>query len=163
LTVDLRQPVGVNELPPEDQPDTIRVGSVHEIPIIHEDDPRFEAERAAWSSATSIAQGLHSPDELLQGLRSEDWMVRHESVDRLIARGGHDERTLSTLLDAVVADPVWQVRNKIAIRLHEFPGVTTVAVLREALDDEQAEVRWSAGFSLFQLGIDPGPQWSREG
>ena len=62
-------------------------------------------------------------------------MVRHESVDRLIARGRQDERTLPALLDAAVADPDWRVRDKIVIRLHEFPGASTVAVLREALAD----------------------------
>jgi hypothetical protein len=152
----------VEELPPDDQPDAISIGPVRDVPIIDDDDPRFEGERAAWSRAHSVAQGLHSPDELIDGLTSEDWIVRYECVDRLIARARNDERTLPALLHAAVTDPDWQVRDKIVIRLHEFPGESTVGVLCEARDDQQAEVRWSAGFSLFQLGIDPGPQWSRD-
>lgn len=153
----------MNDLPPDDQPDTISIGPVFGIPVIHEDDPRFEDERRAWSRATAIAQRLHSPDDLLGGLHSGDWIVRHESVDRLIARARSDKRTLPALLDAALRDPAWQVRDTVVIRLHEFPNDATVAVLRSALDDEHPEVRWSAGFSLFQLGLDPGPGWSRDG
>ena len=41
----------MDTLGPEDQPDAISVGPVHDIPIIHDDDPRYEDERAAWSRA----------------------------------------------------------------------------------------------------------------
>ncbi len=153
----------MGELPPEDQPDTVSVGPIRGIPVLHEDDPRFADERIAWSRATAVAQALHSPEELLGGLGSENWMVRHESIDRLIARARSDARTLPALLDAAGRDPAWQVREAILIRLHEFPGDGTVAVLRHGLDDDHPGVRWSAGFSLVQLGFDPGPGWSRDG
>src|SRR4051794_36001203 len=153
----------MDSLGPDDQPDTISIGPIHDIPIIHEGDPRFDEERAAWSRARAIAQGLHSPDELIGGRPSKDWMVRYESVDRLIARARSDERTLPTLLHAAASDPVWQVRDAIVMRLRHFPGEATTSVLHDALQDGHPEVRWSAGFSLFQLGLDPGPGWSRDG
>ena len=86
------------QLPPEDQPDTIDVGPVKGIPIFHDDDPRLEEDRALWSAALRKAQALHSPDELLSGLRDHNWRVRHESVDRLVARAKDDPRTLPALI-----------------------------------------------------------------
>jgi len=74
------------DLQPEDQPERIEIGEVGPIPIIDDDDPRFEAERAAWLAATSKAQGLHSAEELLARVRDPDWRVRFGSVDRLVAR-----------------------------------------------------------------------------
>jgi hypothetical protein len=79
---------------PHDQPDAIDIGPVHGIPIIDPDDPRFQSERHAWSEARARAQAMHSADELLQGLRDDDWMVRFEVVDRLVARAHDDERTV---------------------------------------------------------------------
>jgi hypothetical protein len=45
----------MQDLPPEDQPDEVWIGPVGPIPIIDEDDPRFEEERAAWSAANRKA------------------------------------------------------------------------------------------------------------
>jgi hypothetical protein len=80
----------MRDLPPEDQPDEISVGPVGPIPIIHDDDPRFEEERAAWSAATKKAQALHSAEELLEGVRDPDWRVRHEAIPRLVTRWKDD-------------------------------------------------------------------------
>lgn len=92
------------QLPPEDQPDTIDIGPVKGIPIFHDDDPRLEEDRALWSAATRKAQALHSADELLAGLRDHDWRVRHESVDRLVARA-KDEGLLRSQIGAVQGHP----------------------------------------------------------
>jgi hypothetical protein len=82
----------VKELPPEDQPDTFSIGPVGPIPIIHDDDPRFAEDRAAWSAARRKAQAMHSADELVRGIGDPEWRVRHEVVDRLIARASDDSR-----------------------------------------------------------------------
>ena len=47
-------------------------------------------------------------------------MVRHESVDRLVARAHDDPRTLPALLDLAAHDPAWQVRDEAVWRLQ--PG-----------------------------------------
>lgn len=139
------------DLPPEDQPDTIDIGPVKGIPIIHDDDPRFERERAEWSAARKRAQAMVCPDELLVGLQDTDWRVRHEVVDRVIARARTDPRTLPALLLALANDPAWEVRDAIAIRLHEFDREVVVPALERALDDPEEEVRWSARYSLEQI------------
>ena len=90
---------------PDDGPDTLRIGPVHDIPIIDADDPRFSAERQAWSRARAIAQAKHSPD---------------------------DPRTLPALLDLACSDPVDEVRATIVLRLLEFDAPATVEVLRVA-------------------------------
>jgi hypothetical protein len=87
-------------LPPEDQPDTVSIGPVEGIPVHYEDDPRLEAEHRRWSVARRKAQAMHGVDELLRGLHDDDWRVRHEVVDRLVARGKDDPRTLPELLTA---------------------------------------------------------------
>jgi hypothetical protein len=142
----------VDNLPPEDQPDVIYIGPVGPIPIIHEDDPRFEEERAAWSAATRKAQAMHSADELLDGLKDADLRVRQEVVDRLIARAGDDERTLPALLQVATHDGAWEVRDAVIMRLNEFEPEKVRPVLLEALGDPNPEVSWAARFSLDQLG-----------
>ena len=96
---------------------------------------------------------MHSADDLLAGLRHDDWMVRHEVVDRLVARAHDDPRTAPALLEAAT-DEVWQVRDAVVMRLNEFPSDSTIAVLRLALADDEDEVRWAASYSLGQLGED---------
>jgi HEAT repeat protein len=147
------------QLPPEDQPDTIDIGPIKGVPIFHEDDPRLTEERAARAAATRKAQALHSADELISGMADPDWRVRLETVDRLIARARHDERTLPTLLRAATADDAWQVRDAVVIRLNEFDVDPVLPVLRDATNDAVADVRWSARYALFQMGLgpDPGP------
>ena len=88
----------MGKLPPEDQPDAIHIGPVGPIPIFHEDDPRLADDRAAWSAARKKAQAMHSADDLLDGLTHADWRVRHQVIDRLIARARDDARTLPVLL-----------------------------------------------------------------
>jgi HEAT repeat protein len=144
-------------LPAEDQPDTIKIGQVLGVPIFREDDPRLADERASWSAARGTAQALHTTGELLDGLRHEDWRVRHESVDRLIARGRDDPRTLTALLDAT-NDGAWQVRDAVAMRLCDFEAADVEAALRRCMSDEHPEVRWSAAHSLSQLGRGEPPQ-----
>jgi HEAT repeat protein len=144
----------MDELPPEDKPDVIWIGPVGPIPIIDEDDPRFDEERAAWSAARRKAQAMHSADDLLQGLTDPDWRVRHEVVDRLIARARTDARTLPALLRAATEDDAWQVRAKVTMRLIEFDPEAVRAVLLGALTDSSPEVRWSARYALDQLGTE---------
>ncbi len=143
----------MNERPPEDQPDVIYVGPVGPIPVFHDDDPRLEEDRTAWSMARAVAQALHSVDDLLIGLTDQDWRVRHEVVDRLIARGGSDPRTVPALVIAVERDDSWQVRDAVVMRLHEFDPATVRPVLLRALEDDHEEVRQSARHSLAQLGM----------
>jgi hypothetical protein len=108
------------ELPPEDRPDTGDVGPIKGIPIFHDDDPRLTEERASWSAATRTAQALRSSDELISGMSDPDWRVRHETVDRLIARAREDNRTLPTLIRVATTADAWQLRDAVAMRLHEF-------------------------------------------
>jgi HEAT repeat protein len=143
--------VNGQELPPEDRPDTIDIGPVKGIPIIHDDDPRFEKDRAAWSAARKRAQAMITADELLAGLQDADWRVRHDVVDRLIARAAADPRTPPALLRALAKDPSWQVRNAVAMRLHEFDPAVVAPALERALDDTESKVRWSARYSLQRL------------
>jgi hypothetical protein len=145
------------ELPPEDRPDTIDIGPVKGIPVFHDDDPRLTEERAAWSAARRRAQALHSADELVSGMSDPDWRVRHETVDRLIARARDDSRTLPRLLRAATTDDAWQVRDAVVMRLHEFDQDAVLPVLRQAESDAVSDVRWSARYSLFQLGLGPHP------
>lgn len=149
----------MTDLPPEDRPDEIWVGPIGPIPIIDDDDPRFVDERAAQSAANKKAQALHSADELLAGVRDEDWRVRYESVDRLVARWSEDTRTVEALIEIASADPAWQVRSKATMRLGEFDPNRVEPTLRRGLADPSDDVRWSARFILFQLGLidDPPP------
>lgn len=139
------------ELPPEDQPYVIDVGSVKGIPILHDDDPRLTEDRAKWSAATKKAQTLHSPDELLAGLRDPDWRVRHESVDRLVARAKDDSRTLPTLLETALSDEAWQVRDAVVMRLIDFDPSEVLDVLDRASRDPYPDVRESALYAIDQL------------
>ena len=119
------------ELPPEDGPDEIWVGPVGPIPVHYDGDPRRIDDQAAWSKAAGRAQAMHSADELLQGLVDPDWRVRHEVVDRLIARAREDHRTLPALLKALAEDPAWQVRDAVAIRMSDFdPDAVMPSLLR---------------------------------
>jgi hypothetical protein len=77
----------LSDLPPEDQPENFDSGPIQGISIHFDDDPRFEADRLARTSARQKAQAMHTVDDLLAGLMDDDWRVRHEVVDRLIARG----------------------------------------------------------------------------
>jgi HEAT repeat protein len=144
-------------LPPEDLPDVIDLGIVKGIPIVHEDDPRFVHERKAWSAARRRAQALHSADELIHGMSDPDWRVRHESVDRLIARARHDERTLPILIQAATSDEAWQVRDAAVMRLHEFDRAAVLPAVRQAETDPVRDVQWSARYSLIQMGLGPYP------
>ena len=139
-------------LPPEDQAHTVNIGPVEGIPVHYEDDPRLDAERRMWSASRSKAQAMHSVDELLGGLHDDDWRVRHEVVDRLIARGRDDPRTLPELLIAAKEDTAWQVRCAALMRLSEFDPQTVLPVLHGVADDPHLEVRWAARISLNQLG-----------
>jgi hypothetical protein len=145
------------ELPPEDRPDEIWVGPVGPIPIIDEDDPRFEAERAAWSAATTKAQALHSADELLEGVRDSNWRVRFESVPRLVARWKNDPRTLPRLLDVVANDPTSEVRAAAVMEFLEFDPDDVATTLGAVVEDEDADVRWTAAYVGFQLGLSDEP------
>ncbi len=140
-------------LPPEDQPDEIWIGLVGPIPVHYDDDPRLEEQRAAHYRATAKAQAMHTAEELLAGLTDHDWRVRHEVVDRLIARWGQDERTLPALMRAALDDPAWQVRDAVVMRLHDFDKELVMPVLREAQRDEHEDVRSAANYSLAQLGV----------
>jgi HEAT repeat protein len=149
--------VNVRELPPKDRPDEISIGPIGPIPIIDDDDPRFEEERAAQSAANRKAQSLHSADELLQGLQDPDWRVRHESVPRLVARWKDDPRTLEAVLHVAADDESWQVRSAAVMTLTEFKPKVVESTLRLGLEDENEDVRWSARFVLFQLGLTDEP------
>jgi HEAT repeat protein len=145
------------DLPPEDRPDDISIGPIGSIPIIDEDDPRFEAERAAWSAANKKAQALHSADELLQGVGDADWRVRHESVQRLVARWSDDPRTLDAIMSLATGDEAWQVRGTAVMKLLEFDPTHVEATARRALEDEHQDVRWSAQYVLWQSGSTDEP------
>lgn len=137
---------------PEDQPDEIWIGRVGPIPVFHDDDPRLEDENARWVVARSIAQALETADELLDGLHSAEWRVRHDVVDRLIARAADDERTVPELVVALRSDPNEKVREQVAMAFHAVNDSRVVEALGIALGDPSEEVRAAARFSLDQLG-----------
>ena len=144
----------MKHLPPEDLPDELTIGPVEHIPIIDADDPRFEAERSAWSRARVRAQALHSVDDLLDGVADDDWRVRFESIDRLVARWRKDSRTPLAVMRVAEHDPVWQVRARAMGQLDEFdPHLVRRALLR-GLKDPDETVRSSARFALDQLPGD---------
>lgn len=144
----------MEQLPPEDQPDIIDIGPIDSIPVFDEDDPRLDHDRQLWAAARTKAQAMHTADELLRALQADpDWRVRHEVVDRLIARGRDDERALRALIRSVRADAAWQVRDAVAMRLHEFDPRRVVPALISATSDTHPEVRSSARYSLAQLGV----------
>jgi HEAT repeat protein len=148
----------VSHLPPEDQPDVIWIGPVGPIPIHYEDDPRFEEERALWHDANVRSQAMLTADELLAGLENGDWRVRHGVIDRLIARASDDERTVPALIAHLHHDTHCAVRQHVAMALTAFSyDARVVDALRKAASDEDADVRWSVAFSLFQLGSGPLP------
>lgn len=84
-------------------------------------------------------------------------MIRHQSVDRLVARGRHDRRTLLALLEAAAHDRSWEVRDAVVMRLWEFRPDAVLPVLQAAAHDGHRDVRWTARFGLFQLGHGSGP------
>ncbi|WP_157181520.1 HEAT repeat domain-containing protein [Actinopolymorpha alba] len=151
----------MRELPPEDQPDQLKIGPIV-IPIIDEDDPRFVDEREAWSNARRIAQALHSWNELSHGTQDADWRVRHECIDRLAARWPDDPGTLPTILALATGDARSEVRDKAVLRLTDFPGEVVRAALESAAGDPDPDVRWSANYVLDQHGFDHAPYWSDE-
>jgi HEAT repeat protein len=83
--------------------------------------------------------------------------VRHESVDRLVARWSKDARTVDALIELASADPAWQVRSRAMMRLDEFDLERVEPTLQGGLDDRHEDVRWSARFILFQLGLIDEP------
>lgn len=111
----------------------------------------------AWSNARKKAQGLHSAEQLLDGVTDKDWRIRFESVDRLAARWHDDRRTLPALLELAEHDPVWQVRARGTMRLVDFDRDAVVLIARRGLSDPSADVRWSANFVLFQFGLSNSP------
>jgi HEAT repeat protein len=131
---------------------TISIGPVTGIAVVRDDDPRHAGEAARWSAARKRAQALHSADELLAGLSDQDWRARHECTARLIARAPEDPRTLPALIKAAGSDEAWQVRDAIVMGLCQFDLRSVHAVLLRATADPHPEVRWSAAFSLRQLG-----------
>lgn len=145
----------MSALPPEDRADEIWIGPVGPIPVHYDDDPRLADDRAAWSQATARAQAMHSADELLAGMVEGDWRVRHEVVDRLVARAAGDGRTVPALLRALAGDPAWQVRDKVAMRMTDFSDDRVLRALLAARDDPHSEVQWSVQYALGQLEVDP--------
>jgi len=143
----------MSSLLPEDQPDVVWIDPVGPIPIIEDDDPRFVEERAAWSKARAKAQALHSADELVSGVHDSDWRVRHESIDRLVARWPDDPRPLASLLQLAEHDPAWQVRSEATIPLIRFDPDRVEPAVRRVLKDPVGDVRWAANFVLFQFGL----------
>ena len=93
---------------------------------------------------------MHSADELLQGLRDDDWMVRFEVIDRLIARAGDDERTLPALV-AAAEDSVAAVRETVVMRLRHFSDERAASAIRRALSDDDPEVRSAAEYAVGQV------------
>jgi HEAT repeats len=86
------------------------------------------------------AQGLHSVEQLLEGVADKDWRIRFESVDRLAARWHDDRRTLPALLELAEHDPAWQVRARGTMRLVDFDRDAVVPIARRGLSDPSADV-----------------------
>jgi hypothetical protein len=143
----------VNDLPNEDQPDEIWIGRVGPIPVHYGDDPRLESERQAWKEVSGTVDGLTTPDELLEAFGSQNWRVRVWVLDRLVAIANHDERLVPAMVEHLTADPVWQVRDRVATILARFPSDRRIkSALRKALSDPSSDVRESATYALAQAG-----------
>ena len=148
-------------LPPEDQPDEIRIGPIS-IPIIEDDDPRYLDEQAAWSKATRTAQGLHSWDELKGGTQHPEWRVRSEATTRLAARWPDHPGTLPRLLALATTDARPEVRETAVLRLVGFPTHAIRAALEVAAHDADPDVRWAANYALDQHGLHHEEYWPDE-
>ena len=147
-----------DDLPdPDDRPDEISIGPIGGIQIIDENDPRWDLHRAAWSAAMKKAQALHSADELLSGVTDTDWRVRHESIDRLVARWKDDPRTLAAIIERAIHDEHWEVRDAAVMKFVEFDPGDVAGPARAALRDEHEDVRWSARYVLWQTGTSDEP------
>lgn len=94
---------------------------------------------------------------MIESIADPDWRVRHELVDRLIARARDDVRTLPTLLAEAADDEAWQVRDAVVLRLNEFNQIAVLPALRRAEQDPVRDDQWSAQCLLFQLGLGPYP------
>lgn len=94
---------------------------------------------------------MTSPDQLIAGMTHPDWRVRHDVVDRLVARAGDDARTIPTLIATIDTDPAWEVRDAAVMDLRWPDDDRVVEVLRRAVDDNQSEVRSSASYKLSQF------------
>jgi len=146
----------MNDLPKQDQPDEIWIGPVGPIPVHYADDPRLDSERRAWKEAATRVDGLNTPDELLEALSSDEWQVRVWVIDRLMARASNDGRLVPALIDHLIADPAWEVRARIAIKLTRYPGDRRVnAALHKAQGDSNSEVRESVTYALEQISGEP--------
>ncbi|MGG5260350.1 HEAT repeat domain-containing protein [Phycicoccus avicenniae] len=146
-------------LPPEDQPDVLRIGPIA-VPIIEDDDPRYLEDQAAWSSARRAAQALHTWDELEGGTRHADWRVRCEAIVRLAARWPDHPGTLSRLLALASADAQPEVRGTAVMRLVDFPTRAVQSSLEVAAFDTDPDVRWSANYALHQHGLPFDEYWT---
>jgi len=106
--------------------------------------------------AASIADSMHSTEELLAGLAHSDPNVRSRVVPRLVARTQHDERTVGALIASLQVDESAEVRSSVAMNLWRFAEDGRVEdALRQAAADPDDSVRWAVGYSLSQMGISP--------
>jgi tetratricopeptide (TPR) repeat protein len=111
---------------------------------------------------------MHSADELVAGMGHDDWLVRCEVIDRLLARAPEDERTVPVLLEHLRRDESSEVRGAIASALwwlapsprggqlhrqHDMIVETLIASER----DLDSDVRWHVQDSLYEFGLRPPP------
>ncbi len=143
--------VGTSRQPPENQPDAIWVGPVGPIPVFHSDDFRLEADRRAGEAAAAVADALHTPDELLAGLRHQS---RGSMAGRTSTRcpGAQRCQDRPGTPQSLGGNPSWKVRDQVDMSLTGFVEPRVVKALRLALNDENEEVRWAAEYALAQLG-----------
>ena len=91
---------------------------------------------------------------------SADAGQRFYAIGRLLHQSPVDPRTGPLALSALVNDPDGSVRMTVALSADRIEDKqAAVNALTGALSDPDYDVRWSAAFRLFQMGLgpDPGP------
>ena len=82
-------------------------------------------------------------------LADEDGVVREQSRNELIQRGGHD---VTRALVTALIDPRTHVRWEAAKALQVIADPVAAPALMHVLDDDDSDVRWVAGEALIALG-----------
>jgi len=103
---------------------------------------------------TTEGQGERTLEELVAGLQDEDPAARREAAAALGRMGAGAASAAPTLVQLLVEDPEWQVRQAAATALGSTGPASLVAdpLRTAALNDPHERVQWSAQLALSVLG-----------
>ena len=147
----------MTDLPPEDRPDEIWIGPIGPIPIIDEDDPRFVEERALSQQRTGRPR--RSTRRMSSSRESETktgvCAMNPSIASSLDGANTHAPSTPSSNWQVLIR--LGRFAARAMMRLDEFDLERVEPTLQGGLDDRHEDVRWSARFILFQLGLIDEP------